>query len=193
MGLPEDITRLEQLLHELVVKYEQYFVGIEKREPLILLAEVEQLARRYQNISITNTMLRYKYNSLIATFSVHRQKWNRITRLIDEGRYERDRFKMALHSREGGAGTPTPSSTPPSSAQPKGGVAEGQLEKLYQDYIEARRLCNLPTESVSRDKVLEAVTRQVPGIIKKYGCSEVEMRVVVEDGKPRIKVRGKNP
>ena len=50
MGLPEDIARLEQDLRELIIRYEQYFCGIEKREPLQLLDEVERRARRYQNV-----------------------------------------------------------------------------------------------------------------------------------------------
>lgn len=191
MGVPEDITRLEQLLHELVVKYEQYFVGIEKREPLLLLGEVEQLARRYQNTAITNTMLRYKYNALLATLGVHRQKWNRVNRLIDEGKYERDKFKMALHARErrdGSSDETEPAASPPERpAQAR--LPENQLDKLYQEYLEARKSCNLPTDAVPRDRVLDAVQRQVPAIIQKYGCADVDLRVVVEDGKPRIKVR----
>lgn len=189
MGLPEDIARLEQLLHELVVKYEQYFAGIEKREPLLLLTEVEQLARRYHNVAITNTMLRYKYNSLISTLGVHRQKWNRVNRLIEEGKYERDRFKMALRSC--GRAPSSASDNPPPETAPQAQLAKSQLDRLYQEYLEARKECNLPTDSVTREKVASAVERQVPALVEKYGSADVELRVVVENGKPRIKVRAK--
>ena len=93
MGIPEEIAIFEQNLSELIIKYEQYFFGIEKREPLQLLDEVERCARRYQSTIIANTMQKFKYNSLVATLSAHRQKWARINRLIEEWKYKRDRVK----------------------------------------------------------------------------------------------------
>ena len=78
MGIPDDIVRLEQSLRELITRYELYFFGIEKREPLRLLEDVERQAKRYQNVSIANSTLRFKYDSLLATLTQHRQKWRRI-------------------------------------------------------------------------------------------------------------------
>ena len=46
MAIQEDIAFFEKGLNELIVKYEQYFLGIEKREPLKLLDEMEKLSRR---------------------------------------------------------------------------------------------------------------------------------------------------
>jgi hypothetical protein len=184
MGIPEDIARLETDLRELVIKYEQYFLGLEKREPLKLLEEVERLSRRYQSANITNTMQRFKYNSLIASLSVHRQKWARINRLIEEGKYERDRFKMSLH----GGATPTKER----AAEPPPSAADLQLERIYQEYRNARLACNLPVENVSREKIAQAIERQKPAIMEKYRCSNVEFVVVIENGKPSLKARPKN-
>ena len=100
MGIPEDIARLEIDLRELIIKYEQYFFGIEKREPLRMLDAVERAVRRYQNVNIPNTSQRFKYDSLVSTLSVHKQKWVRTNRLIEEGKYQRDRFRMSLHQKE---------------------------------------------------------------------------------------------
>jgi len=183
MGIPEDIARLESQLRELIIKYEQYFFGVEKREPLRLLDEVLQLARRYQNVSITNTMLRFKYDSLVGSLSVHRQKWTRINRLIEDGKYERDRFKMELHRGEKGKERSTP---------PAPGASELQLERIYQEYRKARLACNLPVENVSREKIAQAIDRQKPAILEKYRCSDVDFVVVVENGTPRLKARPKN-
>jgi hypothetical protein len=179
MAIPEDIARLEQDLRELIIKYEQYFFGIEKREPLRLLDQVERLARRYQNVTITNTRDRFKYDTLVAALSVHKQKWIRTNRLIEEGKYERDRFRMSLHDQK--KRTRAPANT------------QMDLERVYQQYLTARKACNLPVENVSLDKFVEAVERQKPAIMKKYGCQDVDLVVVIEGGKPRLKARQKLP
>ena len=83
MGLSEDIALFELNLNELIIKYEQYFLGLEKREPLKLLEEVERYVRKYHGAHISNTMLKFKFNSVVARFSSYKQYWNRITRLIE--------------------------------------------------------------------------------------------------------------
>ena len=183
MGIPEDITRLELDLRELIIKYEQYFFGVEKREPLKLLEAVDRLARRYQNVSISNTSQRFKYDSLISSLSVHKQKWIRTNRLIEEGKFQRDRFKMSLHQ----GGRPHDPAPPPSPP-----VADPQVERVFQQYVSARLACNLPIENVTREKVAQAISRQKPVLMEKYRCSEVDFVVVIEGGKPSLKARPKN-
>ena len=183
MGIPEDITRLELDLRELIIKYEQYFFGVEKREPLKLLEAVDRLARRYQNVSISNTSQRFKYDSLISSLSVHKQKWIRTNRLIEEGKFQRDRFKMSLHQ----GGRPQDPAPPPSPP-----VADLQVERVFQQYVSARLACNLPIENVTREKVAQAISRQKPVLMEKYRCSEVDFVVVIEGGKPSLKARPKN-
>jgi len=189
MGLPEDIASLEHDLRELIIKYEQYFCGVEKREPLLLLEEVERCARRYQNVAITNTMMKFKYQSLVATLCVHRQKWTRTNRLIEEGKYTRDRFKMSLHEAEA-AQAGSPADAPP-PAQAAGNRPDHSLERIFQQYRAAREACNLPVENVTREMIAAAIERQKPAILEKYHCKEVEFAVVIEGGKPRLKARPK--
>ncbi|WP_224984198.1 MXAN_5187 C-terminal domain-containing protein [Geomonas agri] len=183
MGVAEDIAKLELDLRELVIKYEQYFFGIEKREPLRLLDTVERAVRRYQNVSIPNTSQRFKYDSLVATLSVHKQKWTRTNRLIEEGKFQRDRFRMSLHQAEKTEkGTKT--KTPPASQ-------DSQIESVFQQYVNARLACNLPVENVTKEKVAEAINRQKPVLMQKYGCRDVDFVVVIEGGKPTLKARPK--
>jgi hypothetical protein len=184
MGIAEDIARLEMELRELIIKYEQYFFGIEKREPLKLLEEVDRQVRRYRNVTITNTMQRFKFDSIAASLSVQKQKWSRINRLIEEGKYERDRFKMSLRHRE--------AAKEHSDAPPAPPAAEQQLDRIYQEFRKARLACNLPVENVSREMIAQAIERQKPAIMEKYHCSDVNFVVVVENGKPRLKARPKN-
>jgi hypothetical protein len=179
MGIPEDIAKFEQCLNELIIKYEQYFLGLEKREPLRLLETVDRLARKYVSVKIVNTMLNFKYNSLVAKLNSYRQYWNRILRLMEEGRYSRDRFRMAMHERPDQA---CKSVTSPASPR-------DEADELYRQFVEARRSCNLPVDAITREMVASAIERQKPAITAKYGTDRVEFRIVIENGVPKIKAR----
>ena len=181
MAIADDIALLEKNLTDLVIKYEQYFLGLEKREPLNLLGEVERSARLYANVQIVNTMLKFKYNSLVAKLSSYKQYWNRINRLIEEGKYSRDRFKMAMHQQK---------ESLPLPAAPKGTI-DSDVQQLYQQFIKARKECSLPVENVTPELIATAIAKQKPVILNKYRCSGVEFKVIVEDGTPKIKARPK--
>lgn len=184
MGIAEDLLILETRLKELITSYEQYFIGIERREPLKLAEEVEKLVRRYAGTPITNTMYKHRYNSLVARLNTYRQQWTRILREIEEGRYSRDRFKAALHKSSAPA-KPSPK-TEESNPQQK------ELDRVYAELVEARRSCHLPIDGMSREQLAATLEKQRPLISQKLGTSEVQFRVVVEGGKPKIKAGTKH-
>jgi len=182
MGIPEEIALFEQNLSVLIIKYEQYFLGLEKRAPLLLLDEVERASRQYQGYQIVNTMQKFRYNSAIAKLNSYKQYWNRINRLIEDGKYSRDRFKMAMHQKEEPAGMPVREHAKESRVNP-------EVQRIYQQFIEARKACHLSVSSITPEMIATAIEKQKPGIINKYHCSKVEFVVVVENGMPKIKAR----
>lgn len=184
MGLPEDVELFEKNLQELIVKYEQYFLGLEKRAPLKLLDQVERTSRKYLGIHITNTMLKFRFNSLVARLNSYRQYWERINRLIEEGKYSRDRFKMALHTKERDAEA---LQGKPAISKP---TVNTEAQELYREYIAARKACRLPVENITPEAIAAAIDKHRPSLSAKYQ-SGVEFKVVIEDGKPRIKARSK--
>ena len=176
MGVQEDISLFEQCLNDLVVKYEQYFLGLEKREPLKLLEDVERQSRKYATTKISNTMLKFRYNSLVARFGSYRQYWGRITRLIEDGKYSRDRARMERQ-------TSLPPGPEPVSTVPP------EAEKVYRDYLAARQACNLNDANISPQKIADLISRQKPLIQKRYGTDRITFAVVIEEGVPKIKAR----
>lgn len=180
MGIAEEIVVFEEKLNELVRKYEQYFLGLEKREPIKLLEEVDRTARRYVGVNIVNTMVKFKYNSLVARLHSYKQYWNRINREIEEGRYSRDKFRMGMHqqARE----LPQTVATAPSGPD---------LDGVFATYLEARKACNLGTDTVSPAVLKATLEKQRASLQQKHNCANIEFRVVIEEGKPKIKARPK--
>lgn len=184
MGIPEDIELFDRNLKELVIKYEQYFLGMERREPLKLLEEVERLARLYTASAISNTMLMFRYNSLKSRLVSYRQYWNRTKRLIEEGKYSRDRFKMMRHQIE----QPELPTTPEKSREK---LPESDADQVFRQYLDACRSCNLPTTSLTMEKISSTLEQYRGALPEKYRDRQVEFRVVIEEGKPKIKMRPK--
>jgi hypothetical protein len=181
MSLVDDLTLLERQLASLIIRYEQYFIGMEKREPLQLLAEVETLVRRYATTHINNTMYKHRYTMLTARFNTYREHWNRILRLIEEGKYSRDRFKSDLHLRQRSNGTSLPKEAVQHPAH------DLELERVFNELREARRACHLPVEKLTLEMVAATIEKSKPALVARLGSDDLTFRVVVEDGKPKIK------
>jgi hypothetical protein len=180
MAIQKDIAFLESSIAELIVKYEQYFLGIEKREPLKLCEDIERFIRRYNTALIVNTMMKFRFNTLVGKYNSYKQYWVRITRLIEEGKYSRDRFKMARHLAEG---APRPSMEIHDKHQ------TNDVEMVFQHYLDARKKCNLPTDNISRETMFSIIETQRETLKSKHHCAEVEFRVVIENGTPKLKAR----
>lgn len=180
MGIAEDVTVLDQKLNDLIKKYEQYFIGLEKREPLQLLGEVEKLVRRYAGTPINNTMYKHRFTTLVARLNTYREHWNRILKLMEEGRYSRDRFISDLHLRQKGKPERQETDAPVANAN-------ADIDRLVDEFREARRACNLPVEMITRELVAATIEKQRPALVAKLGTENVAFRVVIEDGKPKLK------
>lgn len=180
MAIAEDIILLDQKLNQLITRYEQYFIGLEKREPLQLLDDVEKMVRRYTGVPINNTMYKHRFNMLVARFNTYREHWNRILRLMEEGRYSRDRFISDLHLRQ----KDKPVRGTQDSAQV---TAEADIDRLVLEFREARKACNLPVEKITRELVAASIEKQKPLLAAKLGTGNIAFRVVIEDGKPKLK------
>ena len=180
MAIADEIQKFEQQLNELVAKYDQYFNGLEKREPLQLLDEVQKMVRRYTGVPINNTMHKHRFNMLVARFSTYREHWGRIVKLMEEGKYSRDRFIRDLHQRQ----QVKPAGKKSGEALP---ASESDLDRIVREFREARTSCNLSAEKVTHEMISATIEKQKPLLRAKLGTDNFTFKVVVEDGKPKIK------
>lgn len=181
MAIADDITALEKKLIQLKTDYEQYFLGMQKIAPEKLRSEVEKLIRLYTNQRITNTALNFRLNTVVGKFSSYRTYWDRTIREIEEGRYSRDRFKMKLHT-VGQPSQPVQPAARPSAAVP---YEEDNIKKVYDEYVKARKSTNEPLPKF--EAVADMIKKQAPVIKEKYKANSVDFKVVIEDGKAKLK------
>ncbi len=183
MAFDEDLQVLETKIKQLKLDYDQYFLGTRPREPSQARGEVQKLFALYSQQPIQNTALRFRYNSIQARYFALRRQWDETQRKVEEGTYSRHVFKADLHDRlrsqKGGGAGPKPNPPAAPTAEPD----------LFEAYRDACRSTGQDVSALTREKLATVLSKQEAALRKQYACSEVRFRVVVEDGKARLKAQ----
>lgn len=177
-----DLDLIEQAMKELEIAYEQYFLGSDKhrREPIKDREALAKQLRRFANRRIMQTDLRFRYQNLATRFHSYQGYWDRILRLMDEGKYVRQLHKTASFA------TPSSDKTaPPPPPMPT------EADLLFEQLAAAHRACRLEQQVPDRRQVAAFLDTQKERIRERFGDRAVEFVVVTEEGKPKIKVRPK--
>jgi len=181
--IADELVVLDTKLKQLKFEYEQYFMGSRPREPVLLRGDVQKIVAKYSNTGIQNTALRFKFNNLCSRLFAMRRHWDETVRKIEAGTYERHVFKAKLHERE--RGVAAPADALPTEA-PSNETTEGGSD-LFEAYRKAKSSCGEEVASLSREKLDQILAKQRDAIRARTGCADVRFRVVVEDGKAKLK------
>lgn len=179
-NLEGELQKIEEDFKALEIAYEQYFIGLERFEPSKERQILALRLRRMINTHITQTDLRFRVQNVNSRFQSYSAYWDRILRLIEEGRYQRQLSHMRWAEKSATKAL-NESARPPEPADP--------LERIYRELIQAHASCQIPAPG--REQVAEFLKRQSDAIRERFGDRPVDMMVVVESGKPKIKVRAK--
>ena len=87
--LDNALAELETRVERLRALYEQYFLGIERLEPLIPRKDVDRRIWQLRREKIRNTAKRFKLQTIIQRYNTLQMYWQRICREIDRGTYRR--------------------------------------------------------------------------------------------------------
>jgi hypothetical protein len=177
----DEIKILEVKMNQLKLDYEKYFLGTRPTEPSMARSEVQKMVIRFSNTRITNTAQRFKFNSLNGRYQAFKRQWDATLRQIEAGTYKRHLFKADLRDREREF---SPTETP-GRATPKG--HSGQNPELFETYRDAMLATGQDASRLTPAKLQAAIKKQEAAVKKKLGCESVDFKVVVQDGKVRLK------
>jgi len=190
-SLSVQLDEVEQKMFVLKIDYEKYFSGLERIEPLRAREEVRRLMRDFQDEPITNSVQRFRYQTLKARFQSQELYWQRNLVLMERGTHPKMRFRADAKAKA------TASELIPDLPAEQIEVLRQRHEAqereerayklVYDRYLEARAKCGQGTDNISFDAVREALRKQVRQIKSTYQCEGVKFRVVVEDGKAKVK------
>ena len=178
--IEEDLKELEINLNRLRVAYEQYFIGVMKREPSDLRAKVQKVITRLVNQPPRNSGQKFRFNQLNAKFQVYRQLWGRIMREIEAGTYRPRLFRAKLQNQ------PTPEASSGAKESP-GPVQGAGLEQLHSALAAARKKTGESARDLTPEKLARIVRQQTRALRKQHGKGKVRFRVVIEDNRAKLK------
>jgi hypothetical protein len=190
----EFLDSLERRVEDLRNQFEQYFLGSRRTAPLQDRTTVQYAIRKLSNYTIPNLRLRFRYQQLVGKFNSYNSYWNRTLTQIEEGRYSRDRFKMKLHSGEldgppdaAKAGAKAEGKAKgPAAKSADAGLPDDHIDQIHRDFVAAKKQLNQDA-GISREKIAETLKKQLPELQKRYQGKDIRFKVVIEDGKAKLK------
>ena len=75
--------------------------------------------------------------------------------------------------------------TPP--APPAGKAGGNKLDRTYKAFLAARKKTGESNKALSYNKVMKQFEKKIPDFKKRHQCRDVEFKVVIKDGKAKIK------
>ena len=188
-GLSSKLDEIEQRMFVLKINYEKYFAGLERVEPIRDRDEVRRDMREFLDEPIRNAQQRFRYQSLKSRFQSLELYWQRNLTMVERGTHPKMKFRADTRAKAREA-------EPESLSSEQIEVLRERQENLdredrayklvYDKYIEARQKCGQSTD-MSFDAVREALKKQVRTIKSTYQCEGVKFRIVVEEGKAKVK------
>jgi hypothetical protein len=183
VSVEEDLQLLEHKLNALKLDYERYFLGTRPREPVMSRAEVQKIIVLYSNQPIPNTAQRFKFNSINSRYQAYKRQWDNILRQMEAGTYKRDVFKANIRDKERGQDTPPK----PGASAERGARSKSAGNELFESYVNAAQACGQKVAGLTPKKLQAVVDKQTKMLQSKLGCKDVSFRVVVQDGKVKLK------
>lgn len=172
----------------LKLRYEKYFSGIDKLEPMRERDEIKAIIRDFiTGDPIRNTAQRFKFQQLRARWNILDLYLQRNMILIERGTHPKFRFRADLHDRNRAAAEERQKE----AREELRGRAEKQrredaaFRKIFDSYMDARTRCG--QGSLEYGSVERVLKTQVRSIKARYKCNSVAFKVTIEDGKARLK------
>jgi hypothetical protein len=183
----EDVKSLEDRINILKKDYDLFLAGILKLEPVKGREDLGKWIRGHTASEITNSSLRFKYNSLIAKFNSLNNFWDRMVRIRDEN-------KAKLSARKAAQTPPVAAAAAPPPPRPEGFVfqsleekeLEAKARKVFEDFTAARKKTG---EGAGPDfsRFKTTIEKRLQELFDRAPDSEVEFKVAVEEGKVKLK------
>lgn len=197
-----ELEDLENRIARLRVLYDQYFMGIEKLEPMQMRTAVEKIFLRSRVPLRGSTVLKFRFRSLQQKFTSFTGYWDRIVRLIEEGSIRRgiagrmptrsevaqnvaikesilSKRKRFYHKKE--EGTPETPSTP--ASPPRDEFSPTEVEAIHAELLSRKLQAG---EDTSRLNV-ELLRRSIEKIVERVPHADLRLRITRgSDGKIQL-------
>lgn len=188
-GLNAQLDEFDKRLFLLKIAYDKYFSGIEPIEPIRERDEMRRLLREILAMPVQNTRQAFRMQQLRARVATQELFWTRNLLQVERGTHPKQRFRAALRekARAEASGVPTavPSQAPSARAERSDGDDAG-FRAVYDAYVSSRGQCGQSTD-LDYALVRDTLKKQVETLKARTQCTSVKFKVVIEEGKAKVK------
>ncbi|MCB0359427.1 MAG: hypothetical protein KDD44_07315 [Bdellovibrionales bacterium] len=177
-----DLDRLEKMINDLRILYEQYFLEILTKPPEKPHKDVKKFVRRLMKSPFMNSQTRFRMRQVVYRFQTYETYWARVLRQREEGTYSKDVFKAQLREREVQENV---------ERKTRQGQAEAGFKQLYDSYEAALKKCGARATNMDFGAFRETLVKRAKALKEQHGAKKISYKVVVRDGKAIIKASAK--
>jgi hypothetical protein len=180
MDVRAELDRLDRMLEELKVHFEQYFSGIIPLSPDKLHNEVKKLRRHLLKAPFKNSEMNYRFRMLENRYATYRSYWERVLREREAGTYQRDVFKANMRERM---------ALEDQHAQTAEGKAEHHLTQLFNSYKGALEKSAGKKVDIDFGAFRKMIVKRAKDFKEKHGDAKLTFKVVVKEGKVSVQAK----
>lgn len=181
--LEAKMNRLEAMIEQLKVQYEQYFVDILPRPPDQLEKDVRRFIKELLAAPFKNSADRFRLRTLVQRFQTYHTYWERVAKQREEGTYVKDLFKADMREKMGEDALKQASS---------GGAAEKGMQQLFDSYQTALRKAGNKTENLDYNAFRRSLMSKAKELKTKHGVKKVKYKITMKNGKVSVKASSKD-
>ncbi len=215
-------TELEGEIASLRAKYEQYFLGVDRKPPSAEHGALKKRVNGLRNTFVRQTATKFRVEAVTSKLLTYERLWTRTLQEIEAGTYRRDLFKLKLRTKDrepekkvekkveaapvaAAAAVekkPEVPAVPAVAALKKapqapaaavaGQLSDQKMKAIFDAYVMAKRRCNEDVSKLSLDGLSQTLRKQVPELMKAHNAKSVEFKVVIKDGKAILRALPKD-
>jgi len=182
LDLRAELDKLESLISELKVQYEQYFTGLLPLSPDKMHNDVKRKIRQLLKAPFKNHALNFRMKTLEGRYSTFNTYWQRILKQREDGTYTKDVFKANLRERN---------ALEDARSETASGKAEKSMQVLFNSYREALEKTTGQKQNLDYQAFQKSLVERAKEFKARHQDKKVTFKVVVKDGNVSIKAKVK--
>jgi hypothetical protein len=182
VNVRHELAKFEQMLEDLKVQYEQYFIGVLPLQPEKLHLDVKRALRRLYGLPFKSSAVGFQVKVLENRYSSYNSYWQRVLRAKEDGTYSRDVFKADLRARNANMDAINQSAD---------GAANKQMQDLFISYKTALEHQTNRCQNIDFDDFKKSLVKRAKLLREQHGTDKLSFKVVVKNGKVTISAESK--
>jgi hypothetical protein len=195
--LLKECDAVEADLAALRARYEQFFMGLERRPPTVSHKNFKRRLALLKPVFARSAVVKLRIFNLQQRLETFERLWTRTIAEIEAGTYRRDVFKARLHAKMRAAPPERKESQTAARAAPAGKpddfLGDANLRRVFDSFKAAKEACREDVSQLSFESLASTLRQQAPAILAKHQAASVQFKVAVIEGKAVLKAIPQKP